>query len=113
MGSYTRFGLMWSVPSAVKSEKVLLEIKAKVADFIMKNEEASIALEPNGCPADVAKWYDCERDLRAFSADVPGVLFVLHCEGEEARVWRVYAKNGKTAEVRPTIEWHPPRFFQV
>ena len=45
---------------------------------------------------DSSKWYDHDEDMKEISAKFPGVLFVLHGEGEEScDLWDAYYLNGK------------------
>lgn len=53
---------------------------------------------------DEVKWYEHEKDMRAFSLKYPDILFTLRGEGEESGdIWRKYFKAGKVQVVRETL----------
>jgi hypothetical protein len=62
-------------------------------EHIEDNEDLSYAV---GEYSQECKWYDNEKDMRAFSKIYPNTLFKLKGEGEEAGdVWIKYFKDGK------------------
>ena len=45
---------------------------------------------------DVQKWYDCDRDMKHYSAKHPNTLFIVTGHGEEeGDIWKAYYHNGK------------------
>lgn len=43
------------------------------------------------------KWYEHEKDMKAYSLKYPNTVFCLEGEGEESGdVWKKYFKNGKS-----------------
>lgn len=52
------------------------------------------------------KWYEFEADMRAVSKEVPGILFTLTGEGEEAGdLWRWYFLDGKVHKGETTLHY--------
>jgi hypothetical protein len=75
-----------------------------IGDFLEDSEDAKWAIESNGDTYDECKWYDHEKDLRAFSKKHPDVLFTLRGEGEESGdIWTEYHKNGKVQVCKARI----------
>lgn len=53
---------------------------------------------------DSIKWYDCEKDMKAYSKKHPSVLFLIDGEGEESGdIWKAYFKNGKMFKPKATL----------
>jgi len=67
-----------------------------IEQFRDENENAQYAFDKNGFTADACKWYDHQKDMRAFSQKHPDVVFLLEGEGEDnTDMWREYYKSGK------------------
>lgn len=50
------------------------------------------------------KWYDCEKDMKAYSKKHPNVVFCIDGKGEESGdIWRAYFKNGKTFRTKAVL----------
>jgi hypothetical protein len=50
------------------------------------------------------KWYDCEKDMKAYSKKHPKVLFCIDGEGEEsADIWKAYFQNGKMFKTKAKL----------
>jgi len=97
MGYYTHFNLR-----ILEGNPYLIE------DFREKYESAKFAINENGESRDSTKWYDNEKDLRAFSKKHPTTLFELSGEGEDSGdQWKKYFKNGKMQTCRAAITFEP------
>jgi len=93
MGYYTRYGL-----TVVDGEDNLIQ------EFREECVMANHAVDENGYTNDETKWYDHEKELKAFSKKHPSALFLLHGEGEEAGdLWDLYVKNGKSQTCKAEI----------
>ena len=69
-------------------------------------EGAKYAIDDNGSTEQSTKWYEHEKDLRAFSKKHPDVLFILSGEGEEGGdLWREYYKAGKMQRCKAKISY--------
>lgn len=55
------------------------------------------------CETDGWKWYSHEKDMATLSRNFPDIRFTLDCRGEDGEIWRVYAFDGKSKTVHPTI----------
>lgn len=92
MGYYTTHRLTVAPPLPLK----------KVAKAFVGYEDMIEEIEPGVFGSDEPlKWYDHERDMRAFSGKYPKHLFTLDGEGEEqGDVWREYcqAEGGAGSE---------------
>jgi len=67
-----------------------------ISKFVTENDNASYALDENGDSNESCKWYDHEKELKAFSLKHPDALFELKGEGEESGdIWIKYIRNGK------------------
>ncbi len=50
------------------------------------------------------KWYDHEKDMRAYSKGHPDIIFKLYGEGEESEdMWVEFYKNGKMQHCKAKI----------
>jgi len=59
----------------------------------------------------LAKWYECNDDMRAMSAAVADVLFMVEGKGEEdGDCWRNYFLNGKMQECQAKVTVTYPAF---
>lgn len=97
MGYETAYTLTWTPRSTWTSPKSLDETIADI--WRTKNnagEDIAYAITQTGEFANLAKWYDWQKDVAALSAQVPGVLFTLNGKGEEnGDIWRAYFLDGK------------------
>ena len=90
MGYYTQFTL--NIESGVEEH----EKEAIITKLRSSCEYAEFALDEEGSTNEEAKWYDNEKDMRAFSKEFPKVLFKLSGTGEESGdFWEKYFQNGK------------------
>lgn len=77
-------------------------VAAYIADH--EDEEIGFALDRDGSTTDSCKWYDHLDDLAQMSREIPGVLFHLSGEGEEAGdIWDAFALNGATQKHKVKI----------
>ena len=84
MGYYTTFCL-----SVAGGDWSLIETLRK------ENEEAAASFDSDGRSLSATKWYEWERDMRAFSAAHPFALFELDGVGETCSdQWRAFFVNG-------------------
>lgn len=112
MGYYTRYSLTWEALNT--SEEDRAAVTQAVSTWINSNEEANYALHEDGTPQALGKWYGCEDDLRALSASLPTVKFILEGFGEEAGdIWRAYAKAGRVEKVKAELKFRVPNFFKL
>ena len=73
-----------------------------------KFPSAEYALTPSGETNEPSKWYEYEKDLKAFSKEHPKEIFKLSGYGEEAEdIWRQYFRNGKTFRTKANITFEP------
>lgn len=84
------------------------DLAEKIAGLIATNDEASHCLALDGSSEESGKWYNHEKDLAAFSRELPGVLLTLTCLGEDGLRWKVYAFNGKTQNVKGVVSYALP-----
>lgn len=97
MGYYTSYTL-----SADTGYEHLIE------ELREENEHANYAIDSNGLTAESTKWYDHQKDMRAFSKKHPEVLFTLEGIGEEQPdVWVEYYMNGKMQKVVAKVTFEP------
>lgn len=91
------------VEDAPTAEAIIAELRARY-------EDAEFCLLSDGGTRESGKWYECERDLTAFSLRHPTVLFRLWRQGEDVDDQEVtWYRNGKMyGESRPA--WEPPPF---
>lgn len=109
MGYCTTFSLTWSRLAGNNRDEYELDAKIAVAIKEANDKDGSLyGVTPEGESMDSCKWYDHEKDMKAFSKKFPNVLFTLHGEGEEAGdVWNKYFVNGKMQVARATIAIAP------
>jgi len=111
MGYYTRFNLTVQIPKSLDVPASF--VTGAVAEWIRKNEEASYALNCDDFSCrELAKWYACDDDLKAFSKVVRNIIFIMDCMGEDGQHWRIYAKSGEVERVTPTLVWKVPKFAE-
>jgi hypothetical protein len=98
MGYYTRYNLSVDAPNYNDMEII--------EQFRKENEYAAHALEEDGSCADECKWYDHEKELKAFSKKHPNLVFTLKGEGEESGdMWYKYFKGGKMQRAKAIITY--------
>lgn len=70
-----------------------------------ENAEAGYSLTPSGSASgNDSRWYEHEKDLRAYSSQHPGILFTLHGEGKDSGdIWNKYFLDGKCQVAKPEI----------
>lgn len=77
----------------------------EIRQAIIDDDNLAYAIGPD---SDSCKWYDHEKDMRAFSERFPDVLFELNGEGEESGdIWRKYFRNGKMQKCPARITFDP------
>ena len=55
---------------------------------------------------DVQKWYDCDRDMKHYSAKHPDTLFIVTGYGEEeGDIWKEYYYRGKMQRAEAKISF--------
>lgn len=60
----------------------------------------------SGLFEDTVKWYGHEKDMKAYSAKHPYVLFTLHGDGEDSEdFWVEYHKDGKMQREKAVISF--------
>ena len=102
MGYRTRFEL--DLTNTQPEDK--LDLRAILGTLRETNEEAEYALTEDGETENESKWYDHEKDLRAFSLDHPTVLFELSGMGEEQPdLWKKYFLNGRVQKAPAKISY--------
>lgn len=70
-----------------------------IGQLLAFSDDAEYAIDESGDSSDSCKWYDHDKELRAFSTRYPDVLFRLSGEGEEqGDLWQTYYLNGKAQE---------------
>ena len=78
-------------------------------EFLATDGTPSYALGP--CMGDMGeecKWYDHEKDMKAFSIKYPDAHFVLEGLGEEdGDMWEKHFINGKMQRCEARIEYEP------
>ncbi len=81
-------------------------LDAVIANLRQSCEKALYALdEAGGCSGNESKWYEHQKDMKAFSALNHSILFTLHGEGEEsADLWNEYYLNGKLQVEKAQIQ---------
>ena len=93
MGYYTRHEL-----EVIEGEHSL------IAELVGENEEAAYAIDEDGSAEESCKWYDHEKDMRAFSKKHPEALFRVSGEGEESGdIWAEYYRAGKMQACKAKI----------
>ena len=81
MGYYTKFEL-----SIISGNDHITDYEQEIID----STDYSELFE------DSIKWYDCEKDMIAYSKNHPNVTFCIDGEGEESGdIWKSYFKDGK------------------
>ena len=84
MGYYTQYEL--SIQRG--PDDLIKELRAEY-------EGANYAFDDDGVSQDMCKWYDHEKDLKAFSIKHPQALFKLEGVGEESGDnWQLYVQDG-------------------
>jgi len=93
MGYYTRYSL-----EVVKGNTDL------IAELVEENENAAFAIDEYGDSEESCKWYEHDKEMRAFSSKHPSTLFKLSGEGEESGdIWHTYYQNGKAQRCEAKI----------
>lgn len=128
MGYNTRYKLEWW-PTAERKDKPLCPHKPPAAakfcaecgrpvgvegladivgDYIEAHDEMNYALARDGSSGGGCKWYDHQQHVEAMSREIPGVLFHLSGEGEEAGdIWDAYALDGMVEKHEAKIVREP------
>ena len=106
MGYYTYYKLTWEHADDVTY--------GRIGEYICDHPDTvGRAVDTDGeSQEEPVKWYEHMRDMRAMSAEFPGVLFTLHGEGEEAGdLWRSYFRDGKGYSIGAVITY--PEFDEA
>jgi hypothetical protein len=94
MGYYSLFTL-------IASREIIEAARQEILD-------GDAVFEPDGKPYEPVKWYEHERDLRAFSANHPGELILLKVDGEEqGDQSHKYFRDGMCQVCRAHIAFDP------
>lgn len=104
MGYYTTYNL-----TVIDGDSIL------IAELREENESANYAISNNGEYQYTCKWYDHEKDLKAFSAKHPQAVFKLSGEGEESGdLWVKYFKEGKVqvSKAKITYDDYNPKWLK-
>jgi hypothetical protein len=83
-----------------------LPLRAVISQLRAENEEAKYALEDDGgSTGEECKWYEHTRDMKAFSAKHPQILFTLSGEGGDAGdIWNEYFLDGKAQIAKAVMQ---------
>jgi hypothetical protein len=102
MGYYTNYTLTWEPgPDYEPSD---IELSERIGRYIEDNDEISYALCRDGSTYENVKWYNHMESLEEMSRDIPGVMFHLAGEGEEAGdLWDAYFKDGRSEKIQARI----------
>lgn len=88
MGYQTKYTLTIGLDDKAARERIIRAL-------LVNSGEASYALNVDGTTSEPCKWYEHEKDMRAFSAARRDILFTLHGEGEESGdIWNKYFLDG-------------------
>lgn len=99
MGYSTRHSLVVQLPVGYNGTEMDI-----INELRTQNESAEWALQPDGSCEDECKWYEHEKDMRAFSKQYPDVIFCLHGIGEDSDdQWNQYYKDGKMQNCKAII----------
>ncbi len=98
--------LIGGKPAELKDDSPLLEVIKQLRE---ENEEARYSLADKGrSSGNDSRWYGHEKDMKAFSAKHPNILFTLNGGGEEAvDQWNKYFLNGKCQVAKAEIQIAP------
>jgi hypothetical protein len=90
------------------------DLDSIITQLRLTNESADYALNEDGSMRDECKWYEHEKDMRAFSQHHPAVLFTLHGEGERGGdLWTKYFLDGKCQVAEAEIQIAPFDFEKL
>lgn len=79
-----------------------------IRQFRDECEEAQYCLDENGNCNEEGKWYESDKDMKAFSLKHPEALFEMNGSGENSDdIWRQYWKNGKVQNVETERTYEP------
>lgn len=103
MGYYTDYEL-----EVVDCADLELEDVTAAAEVFPEQEYSELLTKLLNGSGYNCKWYEHEKDMRAFSRLCPDVLFRLKGHGEEeGDIWVKYFKNGMMQECRAVITFDP------
>lgn len=98
MGYYTSYSL--SIINNPSNGRDLIEELRK------ENKDAAYAIDDIGSMQQPIKWYDYDKDMRAFSKKFPGIIFLLEGIGEEQPdMWKAWFMNGKMFRAEAVITY--------
>lgn len=69
------------------------DLSEGVRDWMLKNSEWKYRDSSTYRGEYGVKWYDYERDMCRFSKTMPGIVIVVHGQGEDD-AWKMYVKDG-------------------
>lgn len=106
MGYRTNYTLTVIDPGTRERSPRTREVVSILRD---ENVEAQYSLDEMGfVSGNDSRWYEHEKDMRAFSSRHPDLIFQLDGRGEESGdIWRKYFVEGKMQEARVVIDFPP------
>lgn len=67
-----------------------------IKELRKENENAAYSIDDSGYTQESTKWYDYDKDMRAFSKKFPAIIFLVEGVGEEQPdMWKAWFMNGK------------------
>lgn len=115
MGYYTKYSLDVEPKTVTKTVKGV-DANGMPATIFVDQDYSIEDFENEICEivgykyifGDSVKWYDHEKDMRAFSKNYPDLVFKVTGEGENSGdLWVKYFKNGKMQTCHARIEYDP------
>ena len=123
MGYYTRYSLktepeffekVHTIEEFLSSKPNISEEDANriVTTVVLVQDEVVRLLSQKYFPFnpfdEATKWYECLEDMKDVSLQMPGIIFTLKGEGEEAEdIWIAYFKDGKHQICKAEITFPP------
>jgi hypothetical protein len=135
MGYYTNFEievkqnvngeiLNISAPDDLEYSGVLELTKEQYAEFIFRktlfeklNEVFDDNLENNGELSGYGKWYHYDKDMAAFAAQYPDIIFIVSAVGEgdgnDVDTWKHYFKGNQNELIQGVVTFANPTLVGV